>query len=84
MKHRAFKSYEARCFPLPAVLLLLLDRERKRFLAFARNDECGEAAFSYRKPSEWEQYSASFQRKEAVRRGGAWLEDFLASPYFLT
>ena len=66
MKHRAFKSYEARCFPLPAVLLLLLDRERKRFLAFARNDECGEAAFSYRKPSEWEQYSASFQRKEAV------------------
>ena len=26
-------------------------RERKRFLAFARNDECGEAAFSYRKPS---------------------------------
>ena len=29
-----------------------LGRERKRCLAFARNDECGKAAFSYRKRCE--------------------------------
>ena len=40
--------------------ILCLDRERKRFLAFARNDECGEAAFSYRKPSSCEAREVAF------------------------
>ena len=47
-------------FPLPAPLTSFLGRERKRFLAFARNDECGEAAFSYRKPSVWGVCEAAF------------------------
>ena len=51
-------------------------RGRKRFLAFARNDECGRAVFSYRKPSSWEvceAHSPSFLWKEVPRRGGGWL-----------
>ena len=52
MKHRDPQSHEAYGVsrsPLPSQLLP--DRERKRFLTFARNDNMGKAAFSYRKPS---------------------------------
>ena len=52
MKHGASR------YPLP--LRFLPDRERKRFLVFARNDECGGAVFSYRKPSSWEVCEAAF------------------------
>ena len=45
-------------YPLPSHFLP--DRKRKRFLAFARNDECGGAVFSYRKPSSWEVCEAAF------------------------
>ena len=38
----------ARCFPFPALLTVSPDRERKRFLAFARNDEAGKR-LCYRK-----------------------------------
>ena len=38
MKHRPPQSHEARCFPFTAPLTSFPDRERKRFLAFARND----------------------------------------------
>ena len=51
MKHRAPQSHEARCFPLSDFLPFFPDRERKRFLAFARNDNMGKAAFSYPPPS---------------------------------
>ena len=60
MKHRSSGVQGAEGFPLPAPLTFFLDRERKRFLAFARNDECGEAAFSYRKPSVWGVCEAAF------------------------
>ena len=51
MKHRAPHSHEARCFPLSDFLPFFPDRERKRFLACARNDNMGKAAFSYLPPS---------------------------------
>ncbi len=60
MKQRFFGAQGAEGFPLPAPLTSFLDRERKRFLAFARNDECGEAAFSYRKPSSCGAREAAF------------------------
>ena len=41
MKHCTPKSHEVRCFPFPASLTAFPDRERKRFLAFARNDDTG-------------------------------------------
>ena len=43
MKHRDPTSHGVRCFPLSAVLASFPDRERKRFLAFARNNDraCG-------------------------------------------
>ena len=47
MKHRTPKSHEA-CFPFPASLTAFPDRERKRFLAFARNDDAGKR-LCYRK-----------------------------------
>ena len=37
--------------PVIPLLTAFLDRERKRFLAFARNDDTGKAAFSYPPPS---------------------------------
>ena len=40
-----------RGFPCPLSSQRLPDRERKRFLAFARNDNMGKAAFSYLPPS---------------------------------
>ena len=40
MKQRFFGAQGAEGFSLPAPLTSFLDRERKRFLAFARNDEC--------------------------------------------
>ena len=52
MRRRTPQSHEA-CFPFPAPLTSSPHRERKRFLAFARNDDAGGAAFSYRKPSSW-------------------------------
>ena len=60
MKQRFFGAQGAEGFSLPAPLASFLDRERKRFLAFARNDECGEAAFSYRKPSSCGAREAAF------------------------
>ena len=51
MRRRTPKSHEA-CFPFSALLTASPDRERKRFLAFARNDDAGKgfaigkAAFS--------------------------------------
>ena len=60
MKQRFFGAQGAEGFSLPAPLTSFLDRERKRFLAFARNDECGEAAFSYRKPSSCGAREAAF------------------------
>ena len=50
MKHRDPTSHGVRCFPLSAVLASFPDRERKRFLASARNDDTGKAAFSYLPP----------------------------------
>ena len=46
MKHRASKSLGVRCFPCPLSSHCLPDRKRKRFLASARNDDAGKAAFS--------------------------------------
>ena len=44
LKHRDPTSQRVRCFPLSAVLTFP-DRERKRFLAFARNDDTGGGVF---------------------------------------
>ena len=38
MKHRDPRAYGVPCFPFSDALPFLLDRQRKRFLAFARND----------------------------------------------
>ena len=46
MKHRTPQSHEA-CFPFSASLTAFPERERKRFLAFARNDNAGKT-FCYR------------------------------------
>ena len=46
MKHRFSGRREQGVSRLPFLSQPLPCRERKRFLAFARNDECGEAAFS--------------------------------------
>ena len=51
MKHRVPTSQRVRCFPLSVILASFPDRKRKRFLAFARNDDTGKAAFSYLPPS---------------------------------
>ena len=51
-------EYGASRYPLSSHVLI--DRKRKRFLAFARNDNMGKAAFSYRKPSSWEVCEAAF------------------------
>ena len=50
MKHRDPTSQRVRCFPLSVILASFPDRKRKRFLAFARNDNMGKAAFSYLPP----------------------------------
>ena len=41
MKHRVPTSQRVRCFPLSVILASFPDRKRKRFLAFARNDDTG-------------------------------------------
>ena len=41
MKRREPRAYGVRCFPFSDVLSFLLDRKRKRFLAFARNNGMG-------------------------------------------
>ena len=41
MKHRSSGAQGAEGFPLPVPLTFFLDRERKRFLAYARNDDTG-------------------------------------------
>ena len=51
MKHRDPTSQRVRCFPLSVILASFPDRKRKRFLASARNDNMGKAAFSYLPPS---------------------------------
>ena len=60
MKQRIFWAQGAEGFPLPAPLTSFLDRERKRFLAFARNDEGEESVFLYRKPSSCGAREAAF------------------------
>ena len=47
--------------PVIPLLTAVLDRERKRFLAFARNDDARR------------RHTPSFPRKEVPRRGGGWL-----------
>ena len=42
------QSHEGRCFPFPALLTASPNRKRKRFLAFARNDDTGKR-LCYRK-----------------------------------
>ena len=51
MKHRAPQLFGVRCFPLSDFLPFFPDLERKRFLACARNDNMGKAAFSDLPPS---------------------------------
>ena len=41
MKRRDLEAYGVPCFPFSDALPFLLDRKRKRFLAFARNDGMG-------------------------------------------
>ena len=48
-------------FPVIPLLTSFLDRKRKRFLAFARNDNAGR------------RHTPSFLWKEVPRRGGGWL-----------
>ena len=48
-------------FPVIPLLTSFLDRKRKRFLAFARNDD------------EGRRHTPSFLWKEVPRRGGGWL-----------
>ena len=48
-------------FPVIPLLTSFLDRKRKRFLAFARNDDAGR------------RHTPSFLWKEVPRRGGGWL-----------
>ena len=75
MKRRSPKSYGVRCFPLPAPPTSFLDRERKRFLAFARNDEGGEqhsCIKSHLHGESVKRHSPSFPWKEVVRRGVGW------------
>ena len=60
MKHRFWGRREYGVSRLPFLSHPLPCRERKRFLTFARNDECGEAPFSYRKPSVWGVCEAAF------------------------
>jgi len=73
MKHRDSTSHGVRCFPLSAVLASFPDRERKRFLASARNDNMGKAAFSYLPPSsgrrcpEGAEARSCYQLKKNVR-----------------
>ena len=76
MKHRDPQSHEAYGVsrsPLPSQLLP--DRERKRFLAFARNDNMGKAAFSYRSLPHWGRGTAS-----AVDRVLSYIVDLRRSP----
>ena len=74
----SLKEHGASRFPLPAILLLLLDRERKRFLAFARNDDRGKKGTLLSPLSPYGEggdgrHSPSFRWKEVLRRGGGWL-----------
>ena len=49
MKRRDLGAHGV-CFPFSDALPFLIDRKRKRFLAFARNNDTGKAAFSYLPP----------------------------------
>ena len=79
MKHRDPGAYGVRRFPFSDALPFLLDRQRKRFLAFARNDGTGKTVFSHRFLSHAGKAlvrgcgSPSFLWKEVPRRGGGWL-----------
>jgi len=79
MKHRDLEAYGVRRFPFSDTLPFLLDRQRKRFLAFARNDGTGEAVFLHRfLPHAGKALvrgcgSPSFLWKEVPRRSGGWL-----------
>ena len=46
MKRRDLGAYGVPCFPFSDALPFLIDRQRKRFLAFARNDGMGKR-YSY-------------------------------------
>ena len=64
-------EYGASRYPLSSHVLI--DRKRKRFLAFARNDDTGKAAFSYLPPSsgrrclEGTEARSCYQLKKNVR-----------------
>ena len=79
MKHRDPGAYGVRRFPFSDALPFLLDRQRKRFLAFARNDGTGKTVFSHRFLSHTGKAlvrgcgSPSLLWKEVPRRGGGWL-----------
>ena len=64
MKQRFFGAQGAEGFSLPAPLTSFLDRERKRFLAFARNDDRGKAE---------EVKEKSVNRKMSHQKCGAFL-----------
>ena len=74
MKRRDPRVYGVRRFPFSDVLLFLLDRKRKRFLAFARNDgmgkRCGDTTLppSYgRRCPEGAEARSCYQLKKNVR-----------------
>ena len=58
---------ESTVFPVIPLLTSFLDRKRKRFLAFARNDDAGR------------QHTPFFLWKEVPRRGGGWLREAIFS-----
>ena len=62
-------------FPVIPLLTSFLDRKRKRFLAFARNDNMGKAVSSYRSLPHW-------GRGTAQRRSGALVNGALETIFF--
>ena len=62
-----------RCFPCPLSSQRFSDRKRKRFLAFARNDNMGKAAFSYLPPSSGRRCP---EGAEVGSRRKKWVEAF--------
>ena len=71
----------ARCFPFPALLTVSPDRERKRFLAFARNDDTGKR-LCYRESAPKGRRLAHRGVKRASQRGTGSILRLFTLPHF--
>ena len=71
MKRRDLGAYGAACFPFSDALPFFIDRQRKRFLAFARNDGTGKRYSRTAPFSHGEGFGAGTRLSLLPMEGGA-------------